>query len=164
MKVVSKGAALLVAVVAIVGLTSLSPASAKAAPIPTADPYALAASLDMFEDQVMAQLNIVRSERGLQAISRYDSCSDRQAEKLAKKISSTGVFAHSTGKACRGIKWQGQALIRGYELSAPQMVDAWLNSPAHAAILTQGRAKLAGIGITQDADGQLVGVLQLAAR
>lgn len=163
MKVVSKGAALVVAVVAIVGLMGLSPASAKLAPIPTADPYALAADLDTVEDQVMARLNAVRSERGLQAISSYDACSDRQAEKLAKKISSTGVFAHSTG-TCRGIKWQGQALIRGYELSAPQMVDAWLNSPAHAAILTEGRAKLAGIGITQDADGQLVGVLQLAAR
>jgi uncharacterized protein YkwD len=41
------------------------------------------------------------------------------------------------------------------------MVRAWMHSPPHRAVLMKARAKLAGVAISHDAQGRVVGVVNL---
>ncbi len=41
------------------------------------------------------------------------------------------------------------------------MVRAWMRSPGHRAVLMKPRANLAGVAIRRDAQGRVVGVVNL---
>src|SRR5699024_4896892 len=121
-------------------------------------------SLDEFETQLMVEINEARRTHGLKRIAKFDGCTDRMAESWGKRIVRTGAFEprdqHEVRRRCR-TSWSGETLIRGAGLSPQSMVTAWLNSPGHRVILLSKRAELAGVAVDKDAQGRLVGVLNV---
>jgi uncharacterized protein YkwD len=144
-------------------LGSTAPATART---PSAAPSARAASMVQYEDRLMSEINEARRTGGLRPI-RHDSCVDRMAEGWSRRIVRTGVLEHRNQDqvldACNTV-WAGENLVRGTGLSPAAMVRAWLNSPGHREILLHSNAKRAGIGVSRDGAGRLVGVLNVARR
>lgn len=147
------------------------PATTQAAtwPVPTRDqanPDATSQTLtlDEFETSVMMTINEERVALGQRPIALFDSCTDRLAERWGRHISSTGVFAHrDQNRVIRqcDTSWAGEALVRGAQLTPRSMVDLWMDSPPHREILLSTRARHAGVAVVPDAQGRLVGVLNL---
>ena len=117
-----------------------------------------------FETRVMVTINQARVANGRRPVALFDSCTDRLAERWGARISRTGLFAHRDQaqviRRCHH-SWAGEALIRGAGLTPESMVDAWLKSPPHRAILLNRRAKRAGVAVVADDQGRLIGVLNL---
>lgn len=136
------------------------PARGEAAP----DATSLTLSLDDFETAVMVSINKVRVAHGRRPIPLFDSCTDRLAERWGRHISSTGVFAHRNQKQvirrCH-TSWAGETLVRGTQLTPKSMVDLWMGSPSHREIVLSTRARHAGVAVVPDAQGRLIGVLNL---
>jgi uncharacterized protein YkwD len=132
--------------------------------VPTSRTDAPAADLDEFEDQLMVEINQARRHHDRSRIRVYDTCADRMAESWGSHLASTGRFEHrDQNKVLRrcDVSWAGENLIRGAGLTPEVMVKAWLDSPGHRAILLSGKARRAGVSVTQDGQGRLVGVLNL---
>ena len=119
-----------------------------------------------FEDRLMVEINKVRQSGGLRRI-RHDGCVDRLAEGWSRRIVRTGVLEHRNQgqvlRACNTV-WAGENLVRGAGLSPRAMVQAWLDSPGHRTILLHRKAKNAGVAVSRDRTGRLVGVLNVARR
>ncbi|MEO5666126.1 MAG: CAP domain-containing protein [Nocardioides sp.] len=151
----------------IVFLTTLvgAPAHASLSRVPTSAPATAAVSGAAFEAQVMVEINDARTRFGLKPVRFFDSCVERMATSWGNHIASTGIFAHRDQhevlRKCNQ-SWAGENLIRGTGLSARAIVDAWLNSPSHRAVLLKGRATLAGMAVVIDGQGRQVGVLNVA--
>ena len=144
-------------------------AKAETWPVPTradqpSDVDMASMSPDDFETQVMVAVNVARVANGLRPVPLFDSCTDRLSERWGERISSTGVFAHRDQNQvinrCHN-SWAGETLIRGEQLTPESMVKAWLDSPPHRAILLSTRAQRAGVAVVPDADGRLIGVINL---
>ena len=120
--------------------------------------------LEMFETALMMTINEARVAHGRAPIVLFDSCTDRFAERWGRHIAGSGVFAHrdqnQVNRRC-GTSWAGEALIRGTLLTPRSMVDLWMDSPPHREILLSPRARRAGVAVVPDAQGRLVGVLNL---
>lgn len=160
-------ALLMPALGAIVFLSTLiaSPAHAGLSRVPTQAPVSAADSGPAFESQVMVEINEARSRFGLKPVRFFDSCVERMATSWGNHIAATGIFAHrDQHEVLRKCKqsWAGENLIRGTGLTPRAIVDAWLNSPAHRAVLLKGRATLAGMAVVIDGQGRQVGVLNVA--
>lgn len=147
------------------------PSTAQAAtwPVPTRgqaapDATSQALTLDEFETALMVTINEARLANGRRPIALFDSCTDRLAERWGRHIASTGVFAHRDQdqviRRC-DTSWAGEALVRGAQLTPRSMVDLWMDSPPHREILLSSRARHAGVAVVPDAQGRLVGVLNL---
>lgn len=151
----------LVAVLALLGSTSAAQAATWDVPTRTDGP---AANLDEFEDQLMVEINRVRRIHDRRRIGVYDTCADRMAELWGSHLAATGAFEHRDQtqvlRRC-DVTWAGENLIRGTGLTPEVMVRAWLDSPGHRVILLNTKAKRAGVSVTQDAQGRLVGVLNV---
>ena len=119
---------------------------------------------DALEDALMGEINAARAAHGLRKIWSYDACTDRLAEDWGRRIARTGVFAHrdqdEVNRVC-GTSWAGETLVRGYGLTPDAMVDLWLDSPSHREILLSPHARRAGVSVGQDAQGRVIGVLNL---
>lgn len=141
------------------------PANAGLSRVPTAAPEATASSGAAFEDEVMVEINGARVRAGLKPVRFFDSCVDRLATAWGKRIATTGVFAHRDQqqilRKCDQ-QWAGETLIRGSDLSPRAIVDAWLASPPHRAVLLKVRASRAGLAVVLDGRGRQVGVLNFA--
>lgn len=153
-------------VLALVGLSSTTPAQARVWNVPASDPLVDPASdLGEFEVQLMNQINVVRASAGLKQIDQFDSCVDRMAEAWARHLAATGAFEHRDQhqvlRRCHQ-GWAGENLVRGTLLTPAMTVDSWLASPAHREILMKKRARLAGIAVVRDSQGRYVGVLNVA--
>ena len=158
---------LLIAAAALLAL----PSTAQAAtwPVPTRDQAAPDATsqtltLDEFETALMVTINEARAANGRRPIALFDSCTDRLAERWGRHIASTGIFAHRDQdqviRRC-DTSWAGETLVRGVRLTPRSMVDLWMDSPPHREILLSPRARHAGVAVVPDAQGRLVGVLNL---
>lgn len=160
-------ALLMPALGAIVFLSTLigAPAHAGLSRVPTTAPASAAVSGEAFEAQVMVEINEARKRFGVAPVRYYDSCVERLATQWGKRIAETGVFAHRDQhqvlRKCDQA-WAGENLIRGTDLTPRAIVDAWLNSPSHRAVLLKGRATLAGMAVVIDGQGRQVGVLNVA--
>jgi uncharacterized protein YkwD len=154
------------ALTALVFLSGLigAPANATLSRVPTAAPVAAASNGPHFEDQVMVEINAARARVGAKPVRFFDSCVDRLATTWGRHIASTGAFAHRDQhqvlRQCHQ-SWAGENLIRGTGLTPRAIVDAWLDSPAHRAVLLKGRATRAGIAVVIDGQGRQVGVLNV---
>lgn len=158
-------------IIAAVGLIAL-PGSAQAAtwPVPTTVDETTSAlttpalSTEDFETSVMVIINNARVTNGLRPVPLFDKCTDRLSERWGNRISRTGLFEHREQRKvirrCR-TSWAGEALIRGAQLTPDSMVQAWMDSPPHRAILMSPRAKRAGLAVVEDSEGRLIGVLNL---
>ena len=121
-------------------------------------------SMDELEDRLMAEINQARAANGLAKVWVFDACTDRLAEQWGERIARTGLFEHRDQNeviARCDNSWAGETLVRGTGLTPREMVDLWLNSPSHRAILLSPRAKRAGIAITSDDQGRMIGVVNL---
>lgn len=158
-------AAVLVALLAVLALFgSAGAAQAATWDVPTTRTDGPAANLDEFEDQLMVEINRVRRAHDRRRIGVYDTCADRMAEVWGTHLAVTGLFEHRNQtqvlRRC-DVTWAGENLIRGTALTPEVMVQAWLDSPGHRVILLNGKAKRAGVSVTQDPQGRLVGVLNV---
>lgn len=164
---VSLTSSLLIAAAVLLAL----PATAQAAtwPVPTRgqaapDATSQTLTLDEFENAVMVSVNEARAASGGRPIALFDSCTDRLAERWGRHIATSGIFAHrdqnQVNRRC-DTSWAGETLVRGTQLTPKSMVDLWMDSPPHRKILLSPRARQAGVAVVPDAQGRLVGVLNL---
>lgn len=158
---------LMLALATIAGTTSLvgTPAHADLSRVPTTVVDVVARSGPAFEAQVMVEINRARVAAGQPPVRFFDSCVERMATSWGNRIARTGELAHRDQRRVLGRcdqSWAGENLIRSAGLDARTIVRAWLDSPAHRAVLLKRRATLAGVAVVLDGQGRQVGVLNLA--
>ena len=123
-----------------------------------------AVASDVLEDALMVEINEARAANGLRKIWNFDVCTDQLAEEWGQRIARTGIFEHrdqlEVVRRCNN-SWAGETLVRGVGLTPDVMVDLWLDSPGHRAILLNPRARRAGVAIEQDSQGRMIGVVNL---
>src|SRR5437868_15378848 len=117
---------------------------------------ARAATLDTGENDLLAQVNAFRAARGLSTLVVSDSLT-LAAKWMATDMSANNYFAHTSldGRsptqrmADAGYPafttWSGEDLAAGYTAAA-QVLQGWINSPAHLAVLTNPAYRAIGIG------------------
>ena len=119
------------------------------------------------EDALMVEINEARASNGLRKIWKFDGCTDTLAERWGARIARTGRFEHRDQneviRKCDNA-WAGETLVRGVGLTPAVMVDLWLDSPGHREILLSPRARRAGVAVEQDAQGRMIGVVNLVRR
>ena len=160
------GAAVLTGPSGAVAATSRWEPTARTWSVPTVLPEDATASRDRdrLEDALMVRINDARAALGLRRIWNFDVCTDELAEQWGSRIARTGVLAHrDQGEVIRRCRhaWAGETLVRGTALTPDEMVRLWLDSPDHRAILLNPDARRAGVAITEDAQGRVVGVVNL---
>jgi len=129
-------------------LLALSPAV-----IVTAAPSAQAASapsaktVAAYEARVLVRINQVRVSYHRGKVGPA-SCPDRYAEAWAAYLARTGRFYHRQMmpflRACHAQR-VAENLARG-NISADQLVAAWMKSPGHRANILDGRLTKIGVG------------------
>ncbi len=121
-------------------------------------------SSTQLEDALMVEINQARADQGLRKIWNFDVCTDELSEQWGTRIARTGLFEHRDQneviRRCNN-SWAGETLVRGAGLTPAAMVDLWLHSPGHREILLNPRARRAGVAIAEDAQGRMVGVVNL---
>ena len=117
---------------------------------------AYAATLDSGESDLLAQVNAFRASRGLSTLVVSDSLT-LAAKWMATDMSVNNYFGHTSldGRsptqrmADAGYPafstWAGEDLAAGYS-GAAQVLQGWINSPAHLAVLTNPAYRAIGIG------------------
>jgi uncharacterized protein YkwD len=142
-----------------------SPAHASLSRVPRKAPAAGASSGAAFEVQVMVEINAARERVGAKPVRYFDSCVEGLATAWGNHIASTGILQHRDQhevlRKCDQ-SWAGENLIRGAGLTPKDMVDAWLASPAHRAVMLKPRASRVGLAVVIDGQGRQVGVLNVA--
>ena len=123
-----------------------------------------AATLDSGESDLLAQVNSFRASRGLSTLVISDSLT-LAAKWMATDMSVNNYFAHTSldGRsptqrmADAGYPafatWSGEDMAAGYT-SAAQVLQGWINSPAHLAVLTNPAYRAIGIGRSYSAASQ----------
>jgi uncharacterized protein YkwD len=151
---------------ALVVAATLAPAQASVARVPQPD-YSVSPGSHPGEyaNRVVARINDARARAGLRQIRVYQTCLDSHSERWAKYLAQNGRLVHRDQyrvlSACN-LHWTGETLARGAGgLSPRAMVRAWMHSPAHRAVLMKPRANLAGVAMRHDAQGRVVGVVNL---
>lgn len=132
--------------------------------VPTTRTEDAPASTAEFEDQLMVEINKARTANGQARIRVYDRCADRLAERWGTHLARTGLFEHRDQHQVLArchVTWAGENLVRGTGLTPEAMVEAWLASPGHREIMLNRKAKRAGVSVTRDGQGRLIGVLNV---
>lgn len=137
--------AVLASVLALVGLLGLF------APL-----VAEGASLDSVEQDLVARINAFRSARGLSTLVVSDTLT-AAAKWMSVDMGSRNYFAHTSldgrsptqrmadaGYPAFGT-WTGEDLAAGYTTAADVM-NGWINSPAHYAVLVNPKYQAIGVG------------------
>jgi hypothetical protein len=117
---------------------------------------ARAATLDSFESDLVAQINAFRSGRGLATLAVSDALT-ASAKWMATDMAVQNYFSHTSldGRsptqrmADAGYPafstWTGEDLAAGYA-SARDVLNGWLASPAHYAVLVNPNYRAIGVG------------------
>src|SRR5690242_429714 len=117
---------------------------------------ARAATLDSGESDLLSQVNSFRASRGLSTLMVSDSLTVA-AKWMATDMAVNNYFSHTSldGRsptqrmADAGYPafstWAGEDLAAGYT-SAAEVLQGWINSPAHLAVLTNPAYRAIGIG------------------
>lgn len=110
-----------------------------------------------FEQGVLTSVNTTRRQHGLAAL-HLAPCPERMSARWAEHLVPTGGLYHQsmTGLLRRcGARYVGENLARGF--SDPQdLVQAWMDSPAHRAVLLSPTPRTVGISVRMGTDGQWV--------
>lgn len=118
-----------------------------------------------YENRIVARINDARARAGLKKLRVFQSCLDGHATRWAKHLAESGRLEHRNQQRVLSecnLHWTGETLARGAGgLTPHQMVSAWMHSPGHRAVLMKSRANLAGVAIRRDAQGRVVGVVNL---
>jgi hypothetical protein len=114
------------------------------------------ASLDSAEQDLVARINTFRAARGLATLAVSDTLTSA-AKWMSGDMSTRNYFAHASldgrsptqrmadaGYPAFGT-WTGEDLAAGYTTSAG-VLDGWINSPAHYAVLVNPQYRAIGVG------------------
>lgn len=150
-------AGVLTAVLLILGLPG-SVASATASVTPArAVAVKTAAQTATYERQVQWHVNKVRRQRGLPVL-RLARCTDRVATRWTQHLAATGRFYHQSMYAvlrrCNA-RYAGETLGKG-GMTPQRLVQMWMQSPPHRAVLTNRKSRHIGVAARPDASGQWV--------
>jgi uncharacterized protein YkwD len=151
---------------ALVVAATLAPAQASVQRVPEPNRSVKPASHPgEYANRIVARINDHRQRAGLRQLRVYQTCLDNHSERWAKHLAQSGRLVHRNQyrvlSACN-LHWTGETLARGAGgLSPRAMVRAWMHSPAHRAVLMKPRANLAGVAMRRDAQGRVVGVVNL---
>jgi uncharacterized protein YkwD len=130
-------------------LVALSPAIIVTAPQAQAASAPSARTVAAYEARVLWRINKVRVSYHRGRVGAA-SCPDRYAETWAAYLARTGRFYHREMmpflRACHAQR-VAENLARG-NISADQMVVAWMKSPGHRANILDGRLTKIGVGAT----------------
>src|SRR5437773_10702884 len=122
------------------------------------------ASLDGSEQDLVARINSFRASRGLPTLAVSDTLS-AAAKWMSFDMGARNYFAHTSldGRsptqrmADAGYPayttWAGEDLAAGYTAAA-QVLQGWINSPAHLAVLTNPAYRAIGIGRSYSSGSQ----------
>lgn len=117
---------------------------------------ARAATLDSFESDLVGQVNQFRASKGLATLTVSDTLTTA-AKWMAGDMATENYFAHTSldGRtptqrmADAGYPafqtWTGEDLAAGYT-NAAAVLQGWINSPAHYAVLTNPVYRAIGVG------------------
>lgn len=116
---------------------------------------AQAATLDSFELDLISQINSFRAGKGLATLTVSNTLT-AAAEWMSNDMAARNYFSHTSldGRsptqrmADAGYPayttWTGEDLAAGYT-SASQVLQGWMNSPAHYAVLTNAAYRAVGV-------------------
>jgi uncharacterized protein YkwD len=136
--------------------TALTFAVALAATLSTAPPASAGAGLNGFERQVIAGINAARSQQGLPPVRSHRGLS-RAADAHSRDMLRADFFDHPSSdgtsfqqrlrRVARG-RMVGETIasLRQRQGGAATVVQMWLNSPPHRAIVLEARFRRVGIG------------------
>ena len=154
-------AAVLAGVVALLGLTLVSaPAGASTTTTTTSTATATATpalDTEVYERKVHRQINKQRKAHGLRKL-RFDSCTDRVAENWGSYLASSLEFFHQELDVLFNrcdVTYAGETLAKG-PVTPAQMVQLWMESPGHRAILLSSSPRRLGVGAYPDVEGNWV--------
>jgi uncharacterized protein YkwD len=114
------------------------------------------ASLDAAEQELVARINAFRADRGLATLVVSDTLT-AAAKWMSADLGTRNYFAHTSldGRsptqrmADAGYPafttWTGEDLAAGYTATA-DVLNGWINSPAHYAVLVNPRYRAIGVG------------------
>ncbi|MGH2471979.1 MAG: CAP domain-containing protein [Candidatus Limnocylindria bacterium] len=137
--------AVLAGVLAVVGLLGLA-----------SPQFAEGASLDSAEQDLVARINAFRAARSLPTLAVSDTLTSA-AKWMSVDMAARNYFAHTSldgrsptqrmsdaGYPAFGT-WTGEDLAAGYATSA-DVLNGWINSPAHHAVLVNPQYRAIGVG------------------
>ncbi len=159
---VNRFATRLVLAAAVSSMVSLGVPGAGAAPATAAQTGTLAATTvlsapDTYEQQVQRLVNVRRANHGLPRL-RLASCADASAERWSRYLAANHAFFHQSMsdllERCNAV-YAGETLGRG-TMPPRMLVQMWMHSPGHRAILLSPKSRRIGVGATPDATGQWV--------
>ena len=116
--------------------------------------YVRSMSPDEYERRVITWINRERAARGLVKV-RAQSCTDRYAERWSRYLGRNLEFFHQSldpfFSDCKA-RYAGETLARGAVLPS-EMVQLWMDSPGHRAILLSKNPRRIGVGAFLDSRG-----------
>jgi uncharacterized protein YkwD len=115
-----------------------------------------AATLDSYESDLVTQVNQFRAGKGLATLRVSDTLTTA-AKWMSTDMAARDYFSHTSLDGRSPTKrmadagypaystWTGEDLAAGYT-SAAQVLQGWINSPAHYAVLTNASYRAIGVG------------------
>ncbi len=107
----------------------------------------IALTTDVYSHRVRRHLNRTRAAHGLPKV-KPNACAKRFADSWSNQLASSGAFFHqSLGpilNRCQAL-WAGENLARG-AVRPKRIVQLWMDSPGHRAIVLSPNAKKVGVG------------------
>ena len=150
----------LAAVIAALGLSTVTASASAAATAPVAQRTGTASpsmGAEDYEQRVRMWINKQRTKRHLPRLT-FEDCTDGVAERWGSYLARTQSFFHqSMGKlltTCRA-RYAGETLAKG-QVTPRAIVQLWMDSPGHRAILLSQAPRRIGIGASVDATGTWV--------
>src|SRR2546428_13746148 len=122
------------------------------------------ASLDSTELDLLGRVNEFRAARGLPTLAISDTLT-AAAKWMSADMAVNDYFAHTSQDGRSPTQrmadagypafatWSGEDMAAGYT-SAAQVLQGWINSPAHLAVLTNPAYRAIGIGRSYSAASQ----------
>ena len=150
------------AVIGAGGVGTAAVAAPSLAPAVTTEPGATAASQEQVLAEIFAEINTFRTSQGL-APAQYNPVVSQTAQGWSDQMASTGAFEHNPDYAASpdlaGWSKAGEVIASRSDHSAQGIVQQWINSPGHNAILSDPDLNTLGIGVTfADGDQTLYAV------
>ncbi len=103
-------------------------------------------------------MNKIRANHGLRTLKFNVCLTGDVAQPWAKRMATTGVFAHRNIKtvrtACPKNGWVGENIAYGYP-TAKSVMRAWMRSPGHRANILRPQFRRIGLGMSTDSNGRI---------
>ena len=111
-------------------------------------------SPDWYETRIIANINRERAAHGLPKVTAQ-SCTDQYAERWSRRLGASLEFFHQSldpfFSTCHAT-YAGETLARG-AVTPAEMVQLWMDSPGHRAILLSKNPRRIGVGAYLDSRG-----------